>query len=66
MIQSDYCMSDFNLDKTVIIIHHYNTLSRLDTMARVLLRKVLLLLGDEVYENRRPLYGSFGHDHTGV
>lgn len=25
MIQSDRCMSDFNLDKTVIILHHYNT-----------------------------------------
>ena len=35
-------------------------------MTPVLLRKVLLLLGDEVYENWRPLYGSFGHDHAGV
>src|SRR5271156_3060104 len=27
MIQSDRCMSDFNVDKTVITIHHYNTRS---------------------------------------
>ena len=59
-------MPNFNLDKTVIITHHYNTRSciatkrtkalfRLETMAPALLRKVLLLLGDEVYENRQSL-----------
>ena len=36
-------------------------LSRLKTMAPVLFRRVLLLLGDEVCENWRPLCGSFGH-----
>lgn len=77
MTQSDRSMSDFNLDKTVIIIHHYNTrscyrnkrtkaLSRLETMVPVLLRKVLLFLGDEVYENWQPLFGNFWHDRAGV
>jgi hypothetical protein len=31
MIQSDRCMSDFNFDITVIIIHHYNTRSCIAT-----------------------------------
>jgi hypothetical protein len=66
MIQSDRCVSDFNLDKTIVYRNkRTKALSRLETMAPVLLRKVLLL-GDEVYENWRPLCGSFGHDCAGV